>query len=213
MPFGAAFGTLTQLWAIAYPEYYSDWIKSQLLVYKDSGWLADGIANSRYVSGVGYQFCKLGIASAYMSGISDFDVDLAYEASLKNELVGENRPHGAGKLDVAQFVKYGYVPHLDKGVGGGERWQYSASHTLEYAFSSYAVAQWAKLLGKNEDYDKVDAAFQRLGKFVDPKLNLIHPKLADGSLMQNFKPSESWRGFQEGNAWQYTYYVPHDPKD
>lgn len=205
------FWNLTQLWAIAYPEYYSDWIKSQLLVYKDSGWLADGIANSRYVSGVGTNFVSLAMASAYMSGIRDFNVKLAYEASLKNELDGENRPHGAGKLDVAQFVKYGYVPHLDKGIGGGERWQYSASHTLEYAYSAYAVAQWAKLLGKDADYTKLISLSKAWEKIYDPKLNLIRPKLADGSWMQNFKPSESWRGFQEGNAWQYTFYVPHEP--
>jgi len=206
------FWNLTQLWAIAYPEYYSDWIKSQLLVYKDSGWLADGIANSRYVSGVGTNFVSLVMASAYMAGIRDFDVNLAYEASVKNELMGKDRPHGAGKLDVDQFVKYGYVPHLDKGKGGGERWQFSASHTLEYAFSSYAVAQWAKLLGKEEDYKKLIGLSKGWKHIYDPKLNLIHPKWEDGRFIENFKPSEVWRGFQEGNAWQYTFYVPHEPE-
>ena len=44
---------LTQLWALAYPEYYADWVSSQLLVYQDAGWLGDGIACSKYVSGVG----------------------------------------------------------------------------------------------------------------------------------------------------------------
>lgn len=206
------FWNLTQLWAIAYPEYYSDWIKSQLLVYKDSGWLADGIANSRYVSGVGTNFVSLAMASAYMAGIRDFDVNLAYEASRKNELDGENRPHGAGKLDVAKFVKFGYVPHLDKGTGGGERWQFSASHTLEYAFSSYAVAQWAKLLGKDADYKQLLGLSKGWEILYNPKLNLIQPKLEDGSWIQHFKPSEVWRGFQEGNSWQYTFYVPHDPE-
>ncbi len=208
-----AFWNLTQLWAIAYPEYYSDWIKSQLLVYKDSGWLADGIANSRYVSGVGTNFVSLAMASAYMAGIRDFDVNLAYEASLKNELVGDNRPPGAGKLDVAQFVKYGYVPHLDKGSGGGERWQYSASHTLEYSYSAYSVAQWAKLLGKESDYSQLMKLSKGWEQIYNPKTNLIHPKWADGTFIQDFKPSQSWRGFQEGNAWQYTFYVPHTPED
>jgi hypothetical protein len=41
---------------LAYPEYYSDYISSHLLVYKDTGWLADGIACSRFVSGVGSDF-------------------------------------------------------------------------------------------------------------------------------------------------------------
>lgn len=207
-----AFWNLTQLWAIAYPEYYSDWIKSQLLVYKDSGWLADGIANSRYVSGVGTNFVSLTMASAYMSGIRDFDVKLAYEAALKNEIDGKDRPHGAGKLDVAQFVANGFVPHLDKGKGGGELWQFSGSHTLEYAYSSFAVAQWAKLLGKEKDYQQLMRLSKGWEHIYDPKLNLVHPKTADGQFIANFKPTEVWRGFQEGNAWQYTFYVPHDPK-
>ena len=90
---------LTQVWALAYPEYYSDYISSHLLVYKDAGWLADGIANSRYVSGVGTNLLSTIIAGAYQCGIRDFDVNTAYEACLKNELDGENRPLGAGKID------------------------------------------------------------------------------------------------------------------
>src|SRR3712207_2433129 len=44
---------LTPLWALAYPDYYNDFVNSQLLMYKDAGWLGDGIAASKYVSGVG----------------------------------------------------------------------------------------------------------------------------------------------------------------
>ncbi|RYZ45995.1 MAG: glycoside hydrolase family 92 protein, partial [Sphingobacteriales bacterium] len=133
-----AFWNLTQLWAIAYPEYYSDWVKSQLLIYKDAGWLADGIANSRFVSGVGTNFVSLAIAGAYMAGIRDFDINLAYEASLKNELGWQNRPRGAGKLDTDRFIKYGFVNHIEKDTGWSETWKFGASHTLEYSFSSYA---------------------------------------------------------------------------
>jgi predicted alpha-1,2-mannosidase len=206
------FWNLTQLWALAYPEYYSDFVKSQLLVFQDAGWLGDGIANSRYVSGVGTNFVSLAMAGAYMSGIRDFDVAKAYEASLKNEIDGKDRPHGAGKLDVGQFVALGYVPHLDKGKGGGELWQFSASHTLEYSFSCYAVAQWAKVLGKKEDYEKLIRLSRGWEHLFDPKLKLIRPKLANGQFIDAFKPGEPWRGFQEGNSWQYTFYVPHDPE-
>jgi putative alpha-1,2-mannosidase len=43
-------------------------------------------------------------------------------------------------------------------------------------------------------------------------MKLVHPKTAEGKFIDNFKPGEPWRGFQEGNAWQYTFYVPHDPE-
>lgn len=206
-----AYWNLTQLWALAYPEYYSDFVKSQLLVYKDAGWLGDGIANSKFVSGVGTNMVSLVIAGAYMAGIRDFDSNTAYEAAKKNELEWKDRPFGAGKLDVDRFRKYGYVNHLDNGNGGGERWKYSASHTLEYAFSAYAVAQWAKLLGKKQDYVELIRLSKAWERIFDPQTNFIRPKTADGKFIQDFNPSQPWRGFQEGNAWQYTYFVPHDP--
>ena len=55
-----------------------------MLVYQDAGWLGDGIACSKYVSGVGTNFTSLAIAAAYNCGIRDFDVQQGYEAALKN---------------------------------------------------------------------------------------------------------------------------------
>lgn len=208
------FWNLTQLWSLAYPEYYSDWIKSQLLVYKDAGWLGDGIAASKYVSGVGTNFTSLAIAAAYNVGIRDFDIELGYEASLKNELDGTNRKDGAGKLDVEQFVKRGYSPFTNKlkmrttPEGSG----FSASHTLEYAFSSYAVANFAKSLGKDADYQKLKKLSGGWKLLYDDNLKLIRPKDDNNKFLENFDPHEPWRGFQEGNAIQYTFYVPHDIK-
>ena len=201
---------LSQVWVLAYPEYASDYISSHLLVYKDAGWLADGIANSRYVSGVGTNLLSTILAGAYQCGIRDFDVDLAYEASLKNELDGTNRPLGAGKVDTDMFLKYGYVPHMDKGDGPDEAFMFSASHTLEYSYSAWAVAQWAKKLGKTEDYDLLMWLSKGWERIYDPSTNFVCPKKADGQFIGDFNPMQVWRGFQEGNAWQYTFYVPHD---
>lgn len=201
---------LSQVWVLAYPEYASDYISSHLLVYKDAGWLADGIANSRYVSGVGTNLLSTIVAGAYQCGIRDFDVDLAYEASLKNELDGTNRPLGAGKVDTDMFLKYGYVPHMDKGDGPDEAFMFSASHTLEYSYSAWAVAQWAKKLGKTEDYDRLMWLSKGWERIYDPSTNFVRPKKADGQFIGDFNPMQVWRGFQEGNAWQYTFYVPHD---
>ena len=56
-------------------------------------------------------------------------------------------------MDVGKFVKYGYVPYIDKMNASDELWKFSCSHTLEYSFTSFAVAQLAKSLGKEEDYN------------------------------------------------------------
>ena len=201
---------LSQVLIFAFPEFASDYISSHLLVYKDARWLADGLANSRYVSGVGTNLLTTILAGAYQCGIRDFDVDLAYEASIKNELDGTNRPLGAGKVDTDKFLEYGYVPHLENGNGPDEAFMFSASHTLEYSYSAWAVAQWAKKLGKTDDYDKLMWLSKGWERIYDPSTNFVHPKKADGSFIDNFNPMQVWRGFQEGNAWQYTFYVPHD---
>lgn len=204
---------LTPLWALAYPEYYSDFISSQLLVYQDAGWLGDGIACSKYVSGVGTNMVSIAMAGAYQSGIRNYDIEKAYEASLKNELEWQDRIEGAGKTDVGQFVKLGYVP-FDTSVfygthPGGS--QFSASHTLEYSFSAYAVAQWAKALGKEDDYARLMELSRGWEKLFNDSLKLIHPRNAEGQFIDNFNPLESWRGFQEGNSMQYTFFVPQNP--
>lgn len=203
---------LVQLWAMAYPEYLSDFVSTHLQVYKDTGWMGDGLACSRYVSGVGTNQLGNVIAAAYLSGIRDFDIETAYEAALKNELGGVDRPRGAGKLDTDKFVKHGFVPHLDKGPHPDEAWMFSASHTLEYSFGAYAVAQMAKELGKMDDYEQLMHLSKGWERIYNEETNLIHPKWENGNFIENFNPMQVWRGFQEGNAYQYTFYVPHDAK-
>ncbi|PWG78752.1 GH92 family glycosyl hydrolase [Pararcticibacter amylolyticus] len=207
---------LTQLWALAYPEYYSDWVKSQLSVYQETGWLGDGIANNKYVSGVGTNFTGLAIAAAYNCGIRDFDYNLGYQAAFKNETEGRNRPAGAGKLDVGAFVKRGYCPYIpskDYFITKQEEGSvFGASHTLEYSFSSFAVAQFAKSLGKEKDYQLLSGMASNWQNIFDPETRLMRPRTVDGKFLGDFKPLAPWEGFQEGNAIQYTFYVPHEPE-
>lgn len=205
------FWNLTQLWSLAYPEYYSDWIKSQLLVYQDAGWLGDGIACSKYVSGVGTNFTSLAIAAAYNCGIRDFDVQQGYEAALKNEVEWRGRLEGADKMDVRQFVERGYSPYekrfdmVTREEGSG----FGASHTMEYSFSSFAVSQFAKHLGKEDDYKLLSDLSNGWKNLYDPETRLIRPKDTKGNFLEDFNPLAPWKGFQEGNAVQYTFYVPH----
>ncbi len=206
---------LTQLWTLAWPEYYADWVASQLLVYKDAGWLGDGIACSRYVSGVGTNFVGLAISAAYNCGIRNFDVETAYKASLKDALESRGRVEGAGKMDIAAFVKNGYSPYnyitsfFTDSLGS----TFSVSHTLEYAFNSYAVAQFAKAMGDTASYEKLMKLSEGWKNVFDPSLKLVRPRDMNGEFIKDFDPYAPWVGFQEGNAVQYTYYVPQAPKE
>ncbi|RVU02394.1 glycoside hydrolase family 92 protein [Mucilaginibacter limnophilus] len=206
------FWNITQLWALSYPQHYNDFVHTQLEIYKNRGWFGDGIANSNFVSGVGTNFVGLAIAGAYNAGIRDYDTELAYTAVKANELNWKDRKVGSGKMDTKAFVELGYSPYLDADKTDSTGSHFSASHTMEYSYSAFAAAQMAKAMNKQADYTQLIKYAEGWKNIFDPTQKLIRPKKADGTFIDKFNPKEAWRGFQEGNAIQYTFYVPHNPK-
>jgi predicted alpha-1,2-mannosidase len=209
------FWNITQLWSLSYPEWYGSFVNTQLQLYKDRGWFGDGIANSEYVSGVGTNFVGLAVAGAYNAGIRNYDVNLAYEAVKANELGYKNRIVGSGKLDTRAFVDHGFVPFLDQTgrdfVTDSTGSNFSGSHTLEYSYSAFAAAQMAKAMGKMQDYNQLIKLSNGWRQIFNPQNKLMQPKRANGKFIEKFDPYQPWRGFQEGNAIQYTFYVPQNP--
>lgn len=208
--FWGGFWNLSQLWALAYPEYLRDYVQANIDYYKDRGWLHDGIAGGAYTNGVQTNFQGLLIASAYHAGIRDFDIQTGYQAALKNEIDYNGRNLGNGKYDLRYFVQNGFVPYKDTILSNGWVFNFGASHTLEYSFSSYAVGQLARALGRTEEYSLLMRQASYYKNLFDPGTGFIRPKKEDGSFPENFDPMKAWDGFQEGNAYQYSWYAPHD---
>ncbi len=204
------FWNLSQLWAMAYPDYFSQYLQSNIDFYKETGWLHDGVAAGVYTNGVQTNFQGLLIASAYNCGIRNFDWETGYQAAVKNELNYSGRHLGNGKYDLHYFVRQGYVPYQDTVISNGWKFNFGASHSLEYAFSSYAVAQMAKKLGKEADYNKLMKQANFWNNLFDSETKFIRPKLPDGEFIEAFDPMKPWDGFQEGNAYQFTWFIPHD---
>lgn len=212
-----SFWNLNQLWALAYPDFLSEYVRCHLDHYRDCGWLPDSIAAGKFVSGVGTDFAGVLVSSAYAWGIRDFDVQSAFAAALKNEIGWQNRPVGVGKADLKPFLDRGYVPLIYNvpGFSGStaDGSQFSASHTLEYSFSSFAVAQMAKALGKTNEYTELSQRAWGWTNLYDSQVQFIRPRTMDGEFIKDFNPAKPWAGFQEGNAWQYTFYVPQHVPD
>jgi len=185
-------------------------LQSNIDFYKETGWLHDGQAAGVFTNGVKTNFQGILIASAYNCGITDFDLEAGYEAAVKNEMEFRGRNLGNGKYDLHYFVNNGYVPYKDTVISNGWVFNFGASHTLEYAFSSYAVAQMAKQMGNNEDYRKLTEQTGYWKNLFDPETKFIRPKLPNGEFIEPFDPLKPWDGFQEGNAYQFTWFVPHD---
>ncbi len=135
------------------------------------------------------------IADAILKGIKGFDYNLAYEAM--KVTAGED-------IRESDFYRqYGYVPDdLDPRQRG-------VTKTVEYAFDDWCIAQVAKRMNNQADYDEFMKRSGYWKNLFDPKYGFMRPKDSKGQWMLPFNPKESI-GFQEGNAWIYTWYVPQD---
>lgn len=205
--FWNTFWNLNQLWTLVNPDLASGWVKSLLEVYKYGGWLPKGPAGIEY-SGIMEASHEIAlIVSAYQKGIRDFDAETAFKAMVHQQSVpGVNHECGgfAGNRFFDSYLELGYVPNEAGQV----------SNTLEYAYDDWCVAQMAKALGKKKEYD---AFIKRAGNYknvFDTATKYIRTKHKDGSWVKDWSPycctSFNGPGYLEGNAWQYSFFNPHD---
>lgn len=184
------------LFTILHPTKVTDFVKSMLAHYKETGllpvWSMQGNETNMMI---GYHAVPV-IVDAYFKGINDFDVNLAYEACKKSAM------DNARKIDV--YKEFGYIPIDEE----GENW--SVSKTLEYAYDDWCIAQFAKALKKNDDYDYFLKRSEYWRNLYDKESSFMRPKLASGEFIEDFIPKEYSDYFCESNAWQYFWSVPHN---
>jgi len=102
------------------------------------------------------------------------------------------------------YIDKGYIPAGSSGT--------SVSTTLEYAYDDWCIAQAAKKLGRMDVYATYMKRSENYKNVFDPSIGYMRPRLADGSFRTEFDVlSTNGQGFIEGNAWNYSLYVPHDP--
>lgn len=146
---------------------------------------------------IGYHAVSV-IADAMVKDIGGFDSDEALEAM---DASATYAPYDG----IGDYMKFGYAP--------ADLTSNSASKTLEYAYDDWCIARAAQKVGHRGlagIYDRRGRSFE---KIYDPSTGFMRPKLSDGSWQQNFDPLKTeGQGFIEGNAWNYSLYVPHDPE-
>jgi predicted alpha-1,2-mannosidase len=181
------------------PDKVSDIVNSILAYYKIKKvlpvWTLYGNETNTMT---GYHSISV-IVEAYNKGIRGFDAEKAYEA-MKNTMMQDER-------GLNHYKKYGYIPYslLDESV----------TITLEYAYDDWCVAEMAKALGKEDDYQfflNRSKAYQHL---FDTESGFMRGKAIDGtSWNEPFDPKYSnhreQTDYTEGNAWQHSWFVPHD---
>ncbi|MDV7139739.1 GH92 family glycosyl hydrolase [Maribacter sp. TH_r10] len=198
---------LHQLMGLVYPKQQSDMVKSMLQIYDESGWLPKWELNATETTTMVGDPAGIIIADSYLKGIRDFDVEKAYKAMLKSAGQLEDNPLRPGLQD---YIEKGYLTTKTTNSG-------SVSTTQEYNIADYAIAQLARELGKKDDYKRFSKRAISYRKLFDKEFNLLRPRNDDGSWLTPYNPEsganfEKNLGFIEGNAWQYTFMVPHDIK-
>ncbi|GAB3650239.1 GH92 family glycosyl hydrolase [Echinicola sediminis] len=205
--FWNTFWNVQQLFQLIAPEFSSMQAKSLIEFYDKGGWLSKGIFAGEYTSVMVAEHGIPWIVGAWNAGIRDFDFEKAYQAMYKaqTELPQASHPGGGrvGNESLEDYLKYGYVPRQTK------VYQSYISNTLEYAFDDWCLAQAAKTLGKEEDYKTFMNRSDNWRNIFDKNTGFMRPKNSDGTWVEPYDPYHT-PGFVEGNAWQFSWFVPHN---
>ncbi|PID69080.1 MAG: alpha-mannosidase [Flavobacteriales bacterium] len=204
--FWDTYRNLHQLMTLVYPNQQLDMVKSMLDIYDESGWLPKWELNSVETTTMVGDPAGIVLADTYLKGIKNFDVKKAYEAMVKSATQINDNPLRPG---IRNYLTKGYLTSDENG---------SVSTTQEYNISDFAIAQLAKAIGKDDDYERFKARSVTYRNLFDKDLDLLRPKNADGSWYSPFDPTaganfEKNVGFIEGNSWQYSFMVTHDVKE
>lgn len=195
------------------PEKNNALINTLLTKYEQGGILPKWELNGNYTGCmIGYHSVPV-IVDAYFKGIRDFDVEKAYEA-----MIHASTYNDTGVLFPADWVKNKVSPMAKKyneelGFIPADLENESVSKALEYAYNDWCIAQIAKDLGKNDDYDRFMERSKRYTKYFDKETGFMRGVNQDGKFRVPFDPKHSQHrvdDYVEGNAWQWTWFAPHD---
>lgn len=185
------------LFTLIQPDRIADMINAMLNIYLEQGKLPvwSLMANETNTM-IGYHSVPV-IADAMTKGITGFDYELAFEAAKHSSMLDfEGLDH---------FRNYGYIP--------ADMENESVSKTLEYCYDDWCIAQMAKILGKESDNNIYLDRSQYYRNLFDPETGFMRGRFSDGTWKTPFDPlysSHRQDEYTEGNAWQYSWFVPHD---
>lgn len=199
---------VSTLMTLLFPELQLDIIRSMVDMYKESDWLPKWELYGRETLTMEGDPSIPYIVDAWMRGLRDFDVQAAYEGMRK----GATTPGEFNLLrpDANDYFSKGYVALREK-------YDNSVSHALEYYIADWNLANFAEALGKKEDAKLFRDRSMGYKHYYSKEFGTLRPILPDGTFYSPFDPKQGENfepspGFHEGNAWNYTFYVPHDIK-
>ncbi len=200
--FWDTFRSLFPFTTLMYPEINSRIMEGLVNTYKESGWLPEWASPGHRDCMIGSNSASL-IADSYLKGIRGYDIEVLYEAILKNTR-GVGPVSSVGRLGAEYYNKLGYVPY---NVDIRE----NTARTLEYAYADFCIWKLAKELGRpQEEIDLFAKRAMNYKNVFDPGRKLMRGRNEDGTFQSPFSPYKWGDAFTEGNSWHYTWSVFQD---
>jgi predicted alpha-1,2-mannosidase len=188
---------------LMYPELNNQIMQGLANTYKESGWLPEWAAPGHRGVMIGSN-SAINIADAFLKGNARKEVDVLWEAVLKNANVEEGRPESSvGREGLNYYNELGYVPY-DVGI------RENAARTLEYAFADFNLAKMAEERGDSTAAKRFYRQAENWKNLFDPETRWMRGRNEDGSFQKPFNPLKWGDAFTEGNALHYTWSVFHD---
>ena len=188
------------LYTITHPERVSDMVNSMLKIFDHQGKLPIWHLRGNETNTMpGYSGIPV-VIDASMKGFEGIDLEEVFEA-VKESATGDHEP------GVKKLMELGYIP--------GDYMVESVASSMEYAIGDWAIAQLAKKLNKDEDYNYFMKRSKAYKEYFDNETRFMRGKLTDGSWRNPFDPVRAEHrvnDYCEGNAWQYLWLVPQDPE-
>jgi predicted alpha-1,2-mannosidase len=140
-------------------------------------------------------------------------VSVITDAIIKGNYTGDANAALDACVTTARHRSYeGIGEYIDRGYISSESNGTSVSNTLEYAYDDWCIAQLAKKLNNTAIFTEFSKRAENWKNVYDAKSGFMRPRLKDGTFRSKFDVlSTNGQGFIEGNAWNYSLYVPQDP--
>ena len=192
------------LGTILFPEKIGEILEAWVNALKEGGWFPQFPAP-------GYRACMSGslidslFADAIVKNVGSFDREVVFAGLKKHATESGDPAKGFGRVGVEEYMRLHYVP--------ADKIEQSVAETADAAYGDFCIAQIAKVLGKQADFEEFTRRSDYWRNVYDRQVGFFRGKNSDGSWVSPFDSFTWGSPYEEGSAWQHRWDAPHAVQD